>query len=213
MAADTTVILETDGSTARTTVAGLREAADTARDRLVTSRAITTEEPQRRAHVPGDAQFKDDDDFLESEALAQIGEALIDHWPELRFLQDAEIAYRWKRKGGKSGGRLTLGKCQKTSGALKHFAGVDFLVWIAADHARTYGLTNFQLEALVYHELKHASFEEDEDENSPTYGTVKFTIRGHDDELFWDELRRYGAWKPELERTGEAYEQIGLAGV
>lgn len=172
---------------------------------------ILSADPDRHPFVPPDEYF-DDDDYLESRELEKIGAALIAHWPEFGFLQNANarIAYRWKRKGGKAKGKAVLGQCQKPSGLLKHFADCDFVIWIAADHARVMNLTNRQMEALVYHELSHCWWEEDEDETSETYGEMRLAIRGHDDELFWSEIARYGPLDDQRKRTAETFQQVAL---
>jgi hypothetical protein len=169
-----------------------------------------TQHPERRAAVPWDTAFADDDDFMAAPELASIGNALVARYAEFGFLANTKIEYRWKRKGGRSHGRDTYGKCVKTSGALRHFARCDYLIWVAADHVCESTWTELQLEALLYHELCHCGFEIDDDEKSPTYGEMRLTIRGHDDEVFLDELRRYGAWNSSRERAGEVYAQVRL---
>jgi hypothetical protein len=166
--------------------------------------------PHSRPYVPPDESFADDDDFQKAPEIQTIGDALIVRWDELSHLQDANIEYRWKRSGGKSHGNLTYGKCVKLSGLARHFAGSDFVVWVAADHLRESGWITYQLEALVYHELCHIAVEVNEDETSPDYGEEKLVIRGHDRELFVDELRRYGAWDQPLQRIGETYRQLAI---
>jgi hypothetical protein len=168
-----------------------------------------TKVPEQRAQVPWDTAFADDD-FLAVPELTTIGAALVKRYPEFGFLKDARIEYRWKRKGGRSQGRDTYGKCVKTSGALRHFARCDYLIWVAADHVRESAWSNLQLEALLYHELCHCGCEIDDDEKSPAYGDMRLTIRGHDDEVFLDELRRYGAWNSRRVRAGEVYAQVRL---
>lgn len=169
-----------------------------------------TDRPHDRPFVPPDDHFGEED-FLESRELEHLGRALIRRWGELGFLErfaaEDRIAFVWKRKGGKSGGRAVLGKCQRPTGLLRFFSNQEFVIWIAADYAKAFGWTNLQLEALLYHELKHCAFEID-----LKTGEMTLTVQGHDDQLFWDELRRYGAWKQELERTGEVYGQLALTG-
>lgn len=165
-----------------------------------------TDYPDERADVPHDDAF-DGADFLESIQLTRIGNALIRRCPEFGFLtrDDDMVTFVWKRQGGQSGGRVRYGQCQKASGLVKFFAECEYVIWIAADHVRQTLFTNLQLEALLYHELLHCGYELDKN------GDMKLMVRGHDDELFYAELRRYGTWKRELERTGEVYAQLGLA--
>ena len=169
---------------------------------------LTDKPNERPRFIPPDEHFDEETGFLESRELEEIGAALVAHYPEFGFLvnADARIAFVWKRKGGKSSGHDVYGKCQKPSGLLKHYSACDYIVWIAADHVRESGWTNRQLEALIYHELKHAGYEIDE-----KTGEMKLTTIAHDAELFHDELKRYGAWNRQRERTGEVYAQIGLA--
>lgn len=174
-----------------------------------------TENPSHRPFVPPDEAFDPEDGFLPAPELTRIGQALIERYPEFGFLlnADARIAYVWKRKGGKTKRKDFYGACQRPGGLLKHFAGCDYVIWIAADHVRESGFTNLQLEALVFHELSHTGYSIDEDQNSPTYGEMKLTIRGHDEELFLDELRRYGCWRQSLRRLSHVVIQLPLESV
>jgi hypothetical protein len=168
-----------------------------------------TEEPDRKAATPLDGMFPDEG-FLPAPEIESIARELIDAYPELGHIAQADVGFVWKRKGGRTRGRDVYGKCQPASGLLAHFSRCDFVVWIAADHVRESGFTRLQLEALVYHELKHIGFEIDDDEKSPTYGEMKLVGRGHDDEIFIDEVLRYGAWNHSRRRAGEAYQQVTL---
>lgn len=171
---------------------------------------VLTDDPNGQPVIPPDDHFNPDDPFMPSALLNELGGRLIDHWPEMVHLSEATILYRWKRKGGKSHKKDALGFAQKPSGLLKHFSRADFIIWIAADHAREMAITNYQLEALLYHEMKHCGVEVNEDEASPTYGEATFAIVGHDSELFIDDITRYGAWTDERRRVREAWEQLGL---
>lgn len=138
-------------------------------------------------------------DFIAAPELQRLGEAVRKN--KLSHLgldaQEREdilrIDYRWKHKGGSSGGNPVLGKCVKLSGAAKHYAGgAHFLVWLAADHCESEGFDEGQIEALLYHELLHIERVEREDK----HGNVVITWRtvGHDFEGFYNELQEYGAW-------------------
>ena len=169
-----------------------------------------TDRPHDRPFVPPDEHFGDEE-YLESRELEHIGQALIERYPEFAFLRGAasegRLAFVWKRKGGKSGGKAVWGKCQRPSGLLRFFSQVEFVIWIAADYGSAFGWTNLELEALLYHELKHCGWEENEET-----GEIKLIVVAHDDHLFWDELKRYGAWKQELRQTGRVYAQVALPG-
>lgn len=148
-----------------------------------------------RFPVPSAEQFGEDS-FLEDQSLAELGDELINEYSDFRDIQNAKIVFLWKMKGGKSGGKLILGKCQKPSGLLKHFSNADFVVWLAADHANQIQITNFQIRALLFHELKHA----DVDPESGEYVTV-----GHDFEGFKREIEVFGFWKPDIQQISEAF--------
>lgn len=165
--------------------------------------------------VPADAQFGDAD-FLASPTLTKLAQALIADDPHFAFLRDWSdtIVCLWKRKGGTSGGKAVLGKCQQLSGAARHFAGKRYLIWLGADTCRKARLTERQLEALVYHELCHLApgdiDEETGEEQAPK-------VVGHQFEGFTAELERYGAWHEELAVAQAAFEELplfrGLGGV
>ena len=147
------------------------------------------------------------DDFLAAPELEELGDSLIRQ--KLGHLDDGELAieYRWKKKGGKSGGNAVLGKCVKLSGLARHLAlGAHFCVWLGADYVRAMKLDDRQIEALVYHELCHIEREEPEDEDKP----VVYRSVGHDAEVFFAELREYGAWRPSLVELEQTIRQLSL---
>jgi Putative phage metallopeptidase len=106
-------------------------------------------------------------------------------------LREAAIVYLWKRNGPEKPRRL-LGKCQRPGGLLAHFAQAHFVVWLAANNCT--GLTNWQIEALVFHELKHAYVGSD----------GKAVSVPHDWEGFAEEIQRYGLWKRDIVPIAEA---------
>jgi hypothetical protein len=140
-------------------------------------------------------------EFLPAPSIAKIGAKLIDKWPELDALEDLTIKYEWK-KGGTQGEKATLGKCTKVSGLAQYYSDADFVIWIAADNCRDMEITDAQVEALVYHELKHISVEEDEQTGEPI-----LAVRPHDVEMFYDEIIRYGLWKDDLKGADEVFAQ------
>lgn len=151
---------------------------------------------------PPAATFQERDaDFLEAPALAERAERLIDEYPELQFLGGEPIAYLWKRKGGASAGRSTLGKCVLSSGLMRYFSNTAWVIWIAADHVREMEFSDDQIEALVYHELLHCTLRGEDDRPA---------VRGHDFEAFRSEIRRYGTWKLDLKSAADAFHQIPL---
>ncbi len=152
--------------------------------------------------VPLEVDFTGEDeiarDYVTSDELTKLGEALIDGRGMLADLKKCNIVFLFKKEGGKSKGKLTLGKCQKPSGLLAYFSNTDFIIWIAADHTR--GFDYITMEALLFHELKHADVEFDD------FDEIKPVINPHDWEGFADEIRIYGAWKSDIEMIQKAFQ-------
>lgn len=150
-------------------------------------RQCVTGNPDDEIQVPAEIDFLGAD-FLNLDGLTEIGEAVLAR--QFHDLNDGMLIvdFRWKAKGGSSKGSDTLGKCIKLTGVSRHYAlGSHFMVWIAADHVRMRRYRRYELEALLYHELCHIEITED------GYGT-----KGHDVELFFDEIRKYGLWRENL---------------
>lgn len=146
-------------------------------------------------------------DFIDAPEVKEIAERLLGG--PLSHLDDGEllIDFRWKHRGGSSGGNAVHGKCVKLNGIPKHYAGgAHFMVWLAADWNA--GYSEHQIEALVYHELLHIDRLEDEDKDGNP--TVTYRTRGHDAEVFFDELARYGAWSANRERLIQVVRQLPL---
>jgi hypothetical protein len=139
--------------------------------------------------TPTDAEFGPED-WLEAPALAKIGAALIEKRVCFDSLREIPIAYLWKRKASEKPRRL-LGKCQRPSGLLAYFSRFDFVVWLGANNCQ--GMTNWQIEALVFHELKHAFVKDGEPVSIP-----------HDWEGFAEEIQRYGLWMQDMVPIAEA---------
>lgn len=145
-------------------------------------------------------------EFAKAPEIEAIADALIhEHRLQFSHLLDANIRYLWKAKGGKSHGKDRLGACQKPSGLLSFFSGVDFVIWLALDNCKSSLLTNRQVEALVFHELLHTAATED-----PDTGEIIFGIAPHDFEGFNEELRIYGPWSSDLERVTDIARQLEL---
>lgn len=144
-------------------------------------------EPERMYSrlIPGVAAFFNGDEWFESEELKSLADDLIGRWPELGHLTDYEIRVLWKAEGGGSKGRVLFGKCTKPSGLSRYFALCDWVIWLAADNCRGARFDDGQVEALLYHELKHCVL---------VGKDSKPGVVGHEFEVFGDEIRRYGFW-------------------
>ena len=154
-------------------------------------------------------------DFLDAPELKVIGDGLIKSGLLARYGDDNLIIdYRWKRKGGTSGGMPRVGKCVKLSGPAKHYAdGSHFMIWLAADHCEVEGFNEYQIEALVYHELLHVERVETDEEDLEGQPIIKYRTRGHDFEGFYSELKQYGAWNRDWQRLEEVVRQMPLPGL
>jgi hypothetical protein len=155
-----------------------------------------------RLAPPAMALFQEGVEYILAPELGDRAEALIARYEELGHLQGLEIVYLWRGKGGKSGGGAVLGKCVLASGLVGYLAGgAHFVVWLAADYATAYAMTDRQLEALLYHELSHADMD-------PEKGTSR--LKAHDAAVFFSEIEHYGLWLEDMQRLGETIQQLPL---
>lgn len=148
------------------------------------------------------------EDFREWKPLARLGAEIIERYEEFADLRDGAVVirYLWKRKGGASGGNSKLGKLTKASGMGQYFGVCDYVVWLARDHAMHLELTDTQIEALLYHELLHINREEDE------FGIATWGTQGHDTEVFYREIERYGWWRSSLAMLAQVARTVPLPG-
>jgi hypothetical protein len=154
---------------------------------------VTSGEPEAKFTLPGANDFGDAD-FILAKDLEIIGEALISSVTgRMSELSEAKIIYLWKRKGSERPRRI-LGKCQHPSGLLEFFSGADFVIWLAANNCQ--GLTKWQIEAIVFHELMHAGWVDGKPAMVP-----------HDCECFAADIQRYGFWKSDLEQIGKVSQE------
>lgn len=150
---------------------------------------VTGGDPDERYPVPAKADFGTAD-FLPADDLEQIALALINSdLAKFGHLRRRTTIYLWKASGGKSAGKLVLGKCVKSAGLVTYFGAADWVIWLSADHARDLGLSRWQVEAACMHELLHAG----ED-----LQTCEPSVYPHDAEMFRAEIEQYGLWKSDL---------------
>lgn len=174
-------------------------------------RCITGADPLETCSAPYSGEFGASD-FMYAPQVEVIAQELVRSCPEFDVLEAMidsgkfRVAYLWRKKAAKSCGKTVLGKSIKVSGYARHFSEADFVVEIAADAARS--LTNYQLEAAIYHELLHIGIEYDEDEDGNE--TLVIRPQAHDVEMFNDEVQRYGLWKNDLADAAIAFKQAPL---
>jgi hypothetical protein len=154
--------------------------------------------------VPHEDDFNGNDFLPGEEKLRPLFHALVDRFHDEFFhLKEAEVRLFWKKTGGMTGGRATLGKCQKASGLIEFYSDANYIIWLAADHLLQMSFTNWQVLALLYHEMRHTVVDD----------KGKFGVQGHDFEGFFDELETFGGWDNSAEqilRSAQKTLQPGL---
>jgi hypothetical protein len=145
-----------------------------------------------RYPVPSKQAFKSaGEGVVEADDLERIADALIaDDALPLGHLAALRIGYLWADRGGSAGGFPCFGRLIKASKALLHYAEIDYLVMLSADHLRDAKATRWQVEALVGHQLGHIEMLTTEK------GEDRYSVKGHDFEGFAFEFRRWGAYLP-----------------
>ncbi len=130
--------------------------------------------------------------LFNAETVQEIAERLIPlHHVELAT---ARIKYLFQEKAGKKGGKPLLGKAQKVSGVLEHFADCDFLLVVAQDTWDP--LEQGKRIALVDHLLECCTGEESDKDPS---AAIVWRTREPDVREFGTILSRHGAWSEDLE--------------
>ena len=138
--------------------------------------------------------------FSAATEVEQIAERLIDD--RFAFLSelDVRIEYRFTSKITKKNGKVILGTARKITGLSAHWGNAtDPFFAIIITELTWHKLKPLQKEALVDHELRHLYAEQDEES-----GEVVLSILGHDFEGFCEEIKRYGAWKSDVEQIIKA---------
>ena len=107
-------------------------------------------------------------------------------------------------------GRQTLGMCKKASDLDRELAPYDFVVLLNRDFWTNPTVTDEQRDALLDHELCHATIKLDPETHEPMEderGRKVYRIRKHDLEEFAEIAARHGCWKRDLERFAVALAQ------
>lgn len=126
----------------------------------------------------------------EKDIVATMNDLIKQHHPDLVMVMD-EIALIFREKAGKAGGQVVLGKSKKASPLFGVLGDTDykFIIELAADEWD--GLTSKQKQALIDHHLCACRTEED-----PKSGDLKCFIAPADVSMYFDELDRWGDWRP-----------------
>ena len=150
---------------------------------------------RQKFHIPEEDEFGGDD-FMVDGYITSVASNLVT--TKAKWAGDLSIAYLWKKKGGHGRGKATLGKCQRPTGMLKHFANYDFVIWLAADNMLQTNFKELQVEATLYHELCHAGKGK---KDNPV-------IIPHDYEGFCSEILEYGLWRNELKAMDDTTRRL-----
>lgn len=173
---------------------------------------VTGGDPDVRAKLPGPAAFTDAagdlTDYAPAPDVERIANLLIARCRDLHFLRDVRVRFLWRRKAQNKNGKMVLGTCQKLSGLPQYaLGGGDFLIVLNRENCGLAGLTAWQIEALVYHEMNHIA-PPDEDDPESTVALV-----GHDVEEFRAVIDRYGLWKTDLREVAPSFVQAKIEGL
>lgn len=137
-------------------------------------------------------------DFARAPELRTLADELIDRFDaKFAHLPQLRIDYLWKAEGGSSKGKMRLGQTEKLSGLKQWYSSADFVVWLAVDNLQLAAAGEREIEATLFHELCHIGISGESDQP---------TLIPHDVEMFADEVRTYGIWKPDL----QCLRQLGL---
>lgn len=124
--------------------------------------------------------------------LAQLA-ARVMNKHQLRFtvVQNFEVEYLWKARGGTERNEPKYGDCVMPGGLTKFFAKLDFVIWFAADHLGELSLSDDQYEALMFRQLSKIGTNEN---------TESPLLVGYDFAGFNAELQAYGPWEEQLRK-------------
>ena len=141
-----------------------------------------------------------------SEEYALIAKKVIETNKDLSWLQNAEVSigYMSSNKKKKRNGKATFADCRKIPDRDKKFIPFDFLITVYDQNIE--GMTDEQMEILIYHELLHVGVEEKDD------GSMKYFIVPHDIEDFTAVLDRYGENWADIEEDSYGGEDTGAPG-
>jgi len=125
-----------------------------------------------------------------------------------RELKNASIALAWSTAWRADvDGRLTLGQCKKASDLDRELVAYDFVILLSKEFWNDLSVTNAHRDALLDHELCHATVKLDPVTHEPQEderGRLVYRLRRHDVEEFAEIAERHGTWKRDLERFAQA---------
>lgn len=162
-----------------------------------------TEHPWSELRPPPAQAFGEEDQFLQAPEIGMVAARLIATHEAFAMLRTVPIDYLWANTGGKEGGGPKLGKCSVLRGLNGLYCPYDFVIWLAADHARELMLPPKVLEGVLFHELCHCDYD---DKGRPT-------VRRHDWAGFRSEVEVYGLYLPDMRLMEQSFRQLRMADV
>lgn len=146
--------------------------------------------------------------YIAAPTLEEMAVRLMANKPAFDELRDLDIVFRWKAKGGNQKGWPRLGGIERVSGqTLAFIAGPapDLLVWLAADTLRDSGVTEIQVEAMLFDQLASVEWSDGDEDGDPTWRLVGPEIMCH-----LATLEEYGAFTRKLQAAKPAFSQPSL---
>lgn len=121
----------------------------------------------------------------QSEEIADIANRVMNERSDLRWILDAgiSIGFLESDKIKKKDGKLCLAECIKVRDLYKVYIPHDFLIVVYCPNVS--GMSDSQMEILLYHELLHVGMDDTGEE-------VKYIVNPHDVEDFRAVIDRYG---------------------
>lgn len=121
----------------------------------------------------------------QSEEIADIANRVMNERSDLRWILDAgiSIGFLESDRNKKKNGKLCLAECIKVRDLYKVYIPHDFLIVVYCPNVS--GMSDEQMEILLYHELLHVGMDDTGEE-------VRYIVNPHDVEDFRAVIDRYG---------------------
>lgn len=131
-------------------------------------------------------------------------------------LLDARIALAWCTSWRLDiDGKQTLGRCKRATDLDRELMEFDFVILLNREWCEHQDTTAIQRDALLDHELCHATTRDDPDTGKPMKderGRICYRLRKHDLEEFVAIGKRYGIWKRDIELFARGLAQATARG-
>ena len=134
-------------------------------------------------------------EYIDALSVKEIADKLLVECSCFKHLREIPIAYVFKPKASKKGGRVVLGKAIRQNDLQQHLSGYWFVMEIPEDEWKN--SNDKEREAIVCHELCHMDTVEKEDKDGNIF--LVPTLKDHDIQEFEYVIQRYGVnWQQRL---------------